>query len=274
MGLLLYTIMASVWDGGPCGYTDADGDGYYAEIDDCNDSNPNIHPGALEVCDGVDNDCDDQIDEGFVMNTYYRDADHDGYGDPSHTIVDCAMPYGYVSNSADCNDGNAAIHPGALELCNRMDDDCDGYIDEEAEGCILYYLDEDSDGYGEEADSRCLCEMDPPFSAIFPGDCDDTDPEINPGATEVCNGVDDNCDGRIDEGCNPCLNDPCGPNAYCTDLGGGAYSCTCEDGWSNCNGFWTDGCETNTNSDINNCGDCGVVCGPGYKCVNGHCVPI
>lgn len=112
-------------------HTDADGDGYYAEIDDCNDNNAAIHPGATEVCDGVDNDCDGQTDEG-VKTTFYRDADNDGYGNPSVTTQACSVPAGYVSNSLDCNDGNGNIHPGATEICDGIDNNCNGQPDE---GC-------------------------------------------------------------------------------------------------------------------------------------------
>ena len=109
--------------------TDADGDGYYAAINDCNDNNAAIHPGATEVCDGVDNDCDGNIDEG-VKTTFYQDADSDGYGNPYVTTQACSAPTGYVSNSNDCNDGNANIHPGATEICNGIDDNCNGQADE------------------------------------------------------------------------------------------------------------------------------------------------
>lgn len=84
---------------------DSDGDGYDSTVD-CNDSNFNIHPGATEVCDGVDNDCDLAIDEG-VRWTFYSDADGDGYGNPSVTTQACSAPAGYVSNGDDCNDANS-----------------------------------------------------------------------------------------------------------------------------------------------------------------------
>ncbi|MEK7257116.1 MAG: MopE-related protein, partial [Bacteroidota bacterium] len=103
--------------------------GYVSDNSDCDDSNAAIHPGATETCNYEDDDCDMQVDEG-VQNTFYADADDDNYGDAGSSTLDCTAPNGYVSNSTDCNDGNAAIHPGAAETCNSLDDDCDLLIDE------------------------------------------------------------------------------------------------------------------------------------------------
>jgi hypothetical protein len=174
--------------------SDNDGDGYPAD-DDCDDSDPDVNPGATEICnDGIDDNCDGQIDEGCYP--YYSDADGDGWGDPNDFIItNAGPPAGYVSNSGDCDDTDAAIYPGASESCNGLDDDCDGQIDE---GCTLNYRDSDGDGYGDPNDSTTV-----PQSGYVPnaGDCDDTDANVNPGETEICNGIDDNCDYTIDEGC-------------------------------------------------------------------------
>lgn len=108
-------------------FVDSDHDGYY-NYEDCNDNNPAIHPGAIEVCDGVDNNCNGMIDEGLPLQTYYQDADSDGYGNPSVIVKACKGPTGYVSNNTDCNDNNRIVYPGAPEIKHDgIDQDCNGY---------------------------------------------------------------------------------------------------------------------------------------------------
>lgn len=143
---------------------DSDGDGSPDTVD-CNPNDAAIYPGATEVCDSVDNNCDGQTDEGDVCVTPEDDADGDGY----------------TESQDDCNDANPATYPGATELCEDLsDNDCDGDVDE---GC------EEGGGIDEDGDS-----FGPPL------DCNDADPAVNPLADEVAgNGIDDNCDGFIDE---------------------------------------------------------------------------
>ena len=115
--------------GGVAPPTDADHDGYTTAGGDCNDNNTTIHPGATELCDGIDNDCDGAIDEGVTSTTWYRDSDQDSYGGTT-TVQACSQPSGYVSRGGDCNDGNGQVYPGATEVCDGVDNDCDAAVDE------------------------------------------------------------------------------------------------------------------------------------------------
>ncbi len=109
---------------------DEDGDGY-ASPADCAESTEAINPDSSEVCDGVDNNCDDLVDDADPLVTgttmWYADADADGYGDPAVSAKACANPAGYVADSTDCNDGAPSIHPGAIDIPgDGIDQDCDG----------------------------------------------------------------------------------------------------------------------------------------------------
>ena len=131
--------------------SDLDADTYFACLDDCDDSDAAVNPGATEVCDGADNDCDG------VLFTGEDDADGDGG-------LACAD---------DCDDTNADIYTGAPELCDGLDNDCDTVVP----------ADETTDA---DADTYVECD-----------DCDDNDATFNPGATELCDGLDQNCDGLL-----------------------------------------------------------------------------
>ena len=113
---------------------DADGDTYESISyggTDCDDLNSAIHPGALELCDGRDNDCDGEADEGYQFLAYYRDADGDGYGDPLVLQSSCSPVEGYVLDNTDCDDADSAVNPGAVELCDDgIDNNCNLMIDE------------------------------------------------------------------------------------------------------------------------------------------------
>jgi hypothetical protein len=130
--------------------------------------------------------------------TFYRDADGDGYGNAAVTVAGCAQPAGYVSQAGDCNDADAAIKPGAVEICDGKDNNCNGSVDE---GCTFYYRDYDNDTYGNALVK--ITATTPPTGYVSNNtDCNDSSASIRPGATEVCgNGIDDNCNGSIDEGC-------------------------------------------------------------------------
>ncbi len=100
---------------------------------DCDDTQATVYPGAVEILDGLDNDCDGAIDEDFGLLTYYVDADSDGYGTSESVQATPPGPPGYATNSLDCDDANASINPGAVEvLGDGIDNDCDGITDEPA----------------------------------------------------------------------------------------------------------------------------------------------
>ena len=202
-------------------YTDSDGDGVgtgavilscvqpngTAGIDgDCNDSDANIKPGVVEVCDSIDNDCDGDIDDadnGVVgQTTYYQDSDADGYGSSS-TLMACTQPQNYVSIGGDCDDSSSSVSPSATEVCDSIDNDCDGLTDDADSGVAgqtTYYQDGDGDGYG--TSSTVTSCSQPGGYAANTNDCNDGNSGINPGATETCvNGVDEDCDGSYNEGC-------------------------------------------------------------------------
>jgi hypothetical protein len=174
---------------------DADQDGD-PDATDCAPFDPNRGSTVTEVCDGVDNDCDGDVDEG-VTTTFYQDADGDTYGDAGSSVQACATPPGYVSDNTDCDDGDAAVNPGATEVCNGIDDDCDGEIDEGV--TTTFYQDADGDGYGNAGVTTQACSA-PAGYVADNTDCNDGNASAYPGATEVCDGVDNDCDGEIDEG--------------------------------------------------------------------------
>ncbi|MBT3219749.1 MAG: hypothetical protein HN348_11705, partial [Proteobacteria bacterium] len=174
------------FDGDEDDYGDVDGtqqsctppDGYVSNNTDCDDEDQARNPGVQEVCDEIDNDCDDDIDEGVTL-LWYTDSDNDSYGDLLVDPVEaCTAPAGHVADNTDCDDSDAGINPGAKEIAdNAIDEDCDGVA--------LSLSDLDGDGYDDVDDGG--------------DDCDDTDPQINPGATEVYyDGIDQNCDGLSD----------------------------------------------------------------------------
>ncbi len=193
---------------GSVAYADADGDGW-AACTECNDADPAVHPGALEVCNGVDDDCNGATDDGdpgvdlATGGEWYGDVDGDGFGNPTDVITACAAPSGYVGNDADCDDGAPAVHPLATEVCNTIDDDCDGDIDDADSTVDLstgttWYVDGDGDGFGDPGRGSVSCAA-PAQGVMDNADCDDGNVMVFPGALEVCNTIDDDCDGLTDD---------------------------------------------------------------------------
>ncbi|MFN7144181.1 MAG: putative metal-binding motif-containing protein, partial [Myxococcota bacterium] len=158
---------------------DRDEDGAEDEVlggTDCDDEDAGTYPGAEEACDGADNDCDGAVDDS-AGQTWYADADGDGWGNDTVTSRGCTAPEGYVADAGDCDDTTTALSPDATELVDRLDNDCDGVTDEGTDAA-----DDDGDSYSEDG-----------------GDCDDSDASVHPGATETRDGVDEDCDGRVDD---------------------------------------------------------------------------
>ncbi|MEE2752114.1 MAG: MopE-related protein [Myxococcota bacterium] len=132
-------------------------EGYYAEISDCDDLDASSYPGGTETCDGADNDCNGTVDDDPVdPSLFFADADGDGYGDPATQVAACELPSGYVANGDDCDDADAQSTQVASDV------DCDGSPTDE--------------------------------------DCDDDAPLIYPDAPELCDDIDNDCDGEVDEG--------------------------------------------------------------------------
>jgi hypothetical protein len=174
-------------------------DGYAEDTTDCDDTRDVSYPGAPELCDGRDNDCDAAVDEDATDPlTWYADVDGDGFGDAAASLEACDAPADHVSNDGDCDDTTAAARPGAAEICDGLDNDCDARVDVDALDARTFFADTDGDGAGDAATTLRACTL-PADAAALGNDCDDGDPTAFPGATEVCDGDDEDCDGDADE---------------------------------------------------------------------------
>ena len=176
-----------------------------------------IHPGAVEICNGVDDDCDGAIDEGLTQYAYYRDSDGDGYGDPSKVSNSClgtyteyvtttdstsstttTVTYKTVRDNSDCDDAVASVHPGAPEMCNSRDDNCKDGLDDGLD-THKWYLDEDGDHVGsgdpvfkcndpdDSTDSAYVEDKAPDYTGdwvVSGGDCNDADDNVYPDHTD------------------------------------------------------------------------------------------
>lgn len=184
-------------------YLDEDGDGYGTEAlsacpdahparysategGDCDDSSAQINPAAAEDCDGLDQDCDQSVDEGTVV-PFWPDADADGFGsgEPTQACADDPPFAPAATQDGDCEDLDAGIFPGADELCNTLDDDCDSSVDENPSSGPTWYSDGDGDGFGEPSTALVSCEA--PTGMVAEGrDCDDSQSSVYPGAPPIC----------------------------------------------------------------------------------------
>ena len=184
-------------------------DGYSLTGGDCDDRNELVSPGSTEVCDGIDNDCNAEIDDadgGLDMNTassFFHDDDADGFGNPLSTDTACAPSFGWVENDLDCDDTRSDIHPNALEICDSIDNDCDSLVDMDDDDVDVstrdtFYLDFDEDGFGSDDVFVQACEV-PQGYVSNNNDCDDAATNVHPGAVEVCDELDNDCDYLIDD---------------------------------------------------------------------------
>jgi hypothetical protein len=181
---------------------DLDRDGYGDDVD-CDDTDPDVHPGADEYCNDHDDDCDGLTDEEGAVDgsTWYADVDGDGFGDAEVPFVGCVRPPDFVELPTDCDDADPARHPGATETCDGVDSDCDGISDDrDAIDTTTWYPDADGDRYGDPAHATPACEQPSGYTSDA-SDCDDASSTVFPGANEVCgDDIDQDCDGA-DIGC-------------------------------------------------------------------------
>ncbi len=202
-------------------YDDLDGDGYgnafaYAghfcnggsahvtDSTDCDDGNAKANPGMSEVCNDFDDDCDFLVDEAdpdtpLDDTCMYPDTDGDGYGNPDICEIYCELPSGYTYTAEDCDDTNVAINPDGEEVCDGVDNDCNGTLDDDyATDASTWYGDGDGDGFGDVGSTTTACEQ-PSGHVSDDTDCDDGEGAINPAANEYCDGVDNDCNGTVDD---------------------------------------------------------------------------
>ena len=313
---------------------DNDGDG---DVTDCADNNSAIHSGAAEICNGLDDDCDKKVDEdtgslacgkGICFHTISacvegieqecdpfagageeicdgQDNDCDGQTDEDLGWTSCGKGLCFHT-SPNCADGQAVVcnpfEGAAPEVCDGTDNDCNGGVDEAgADGCSLLFQDADGDGHGQAGlDGKCVCGPTGLFKAVVDDDCNDLNPWVFPGATELCDKVDNNCDEVVDEdgatGCSWFFADADGdgygsgdPTCVCTAPGAGWSVLTgdcdendsavhpgalelCDEGDNDCDDEIDE--TFDLDSDSANCGKCGFLCQPNNafgKCQDGKC---
>ena len=245
---------------------------------DCDDDDGNRHPLNGEVCDDHDEDCRDDTIGG-------KDDDHDLYIDQLCSNEREYQPiYAHsqppLSNSGtDCDDGRANVHPGAAEICDNRDNNCNGETDEVSGGegkPKTFYKDDDRDYWGDEAQPiDTLCPSPPSGYSELKGDCNDHDPRISPAREEICNGVDDDCNSTVDKPDKPADLMFGQPYDSVTE-----FECQGAPGWKvktcppdrlDCDGGYKNACETVATT-LCNCHACGRTCA--FSCGEADCEEI
>jgi len=196
---LLSWLGACIVPEDPRDLRDQDQDGYPAWLD-CDDLDPDVRPRADELCNGVDDDCDGEIDDDGVELAWYVDQDDDGWGEGPVVGTGCSLPEDRATKTGDCGQLEPDVHPGAEERCNGADDDCDGDIDDDPVDGVDLWADLDGDGYGDPAILVHACAG---TAGLVEDDqdCQDANADIHPGGTEICDELDEDedCDGLADD---------------------------------------------------------------------------
>lgn len=133
------------------------------------------------------------------LQVWHLDHDEDGFGDLAKTKEACSRPFGYTADATDCDDDDAGTYPGAIEVCDGVDRDCDGIVDgPNSVDATGWHPDADGDGYGDAITAVYACER-PEGLSRDRRDCDDADPDVHPGASDpACDGIDQDCAGALD----------------------------------------------------------------------------
>ncbi len=137
-----------------------------------------VTPCIPDLCNGIDDDGDGLVDEDAPTSPWYADADADGHGDPLTTLDACAAPAGWVAEADDCNDDDAEIHPGAVERCNGLDDDCDGAVDEGATGDLLFGMPTSGEVYVAATDGSSITRLAGGFGSVSDLQIDTTSGQV------------------------------------------------------------------------------------------------